>query len=69
VVVREREFLLAMRGIIKVLKVEHNGRRWRRGARDEVVDQGVGESGEGLAGDAVCKAREGGGTCQVLCGL
>ena len=58
-----------MRGIIGVIEVEHNGGRWLGVARDEVVDQRVGESVEVLAVDAVFKARKGGGTCQGLCGL
>ena len=67
--VRECAFLLAMRGIIGVIEVEHTGRRWLRGARDAVGNQRVGEAVEVLVVDAVFKARKGGGTCQVLCGL
>jgi hypothetical protein len=52
-VVIEREFLLAMRRIIGVIEVEHNGGGWLRVAGDEVVDQCVGEPVEVLAVDAV----------------
>jgi hypothetical protein len=69
VVVRERAGLLARGRVIGVSEVEHHGGGRLGGARDAVGDQGVGESGEVLAVDAVCKARQGGGTRAVLCGL
>jgi hypothetical protein len=65
----ERECLLARRGIIGVIEGTHKGRRGLRGAREAVVDQRVGEAGEVRAGNAVVKARTGGGTCQGLGGL
>jgi hypothetical protein len=65
----ERKFLLAMGLVIGVIEVEHNGGGWLGGAGNEVVDQRVGESVEVLAVYTVFKARKGGGTRQVLCGI
>ena len=62
VVVIEREFLLAMGRVIRMIEVEHNGGGRLGVAGDEMIDQGMGKSVEVLAVDAVFKTRKGGGT-------
>ena len=63
------KLLLAMRRVIGVIEVKHNGggRLWVAG--DEVVDQRAREPVEILAVDAVFKPGKGRGTRQVLRGL
>jgi hypothetical protein len=62
----EGKFLLAMSRVIGVIEVKHNGGGGLGGAGDEVVDQGVRESGEILTVDTVFKPGKGRGTRQVL---
>jgi hypothetical protein len=69
VMIIEGKLLLAMRRVIGVIEVKHNGggRLWVAG--DKVVDQHAREPVEILAVDAVFKPGKGRGTRQVLRGL
>ena len=69
VTIIERKLLLAMRRVIGVIEVKHNGggRLWVAG--DKVVDQPARESVEILAVDAVFKPGKGQSARQVLRGL
>ena len=60
VVVLARAVLLALGRGLGGSAGEHPGGGRRGGTREAVVDQGVGESGAVRAGDAGCKARNGG---------
>ena len=57
VMVVEREFLLSMGWIVRVIEVEHDGRRRLRVAGDEVRHQRLGEPIEVLPVHAVFKSR------------
>ena len=61
-------FLLAMRAVIGVLEVKHDGRGGLGGAGKKVVHEGRGETREVLTVHVVRKARARGSTGQVLRG-
>ena len=61
VMIIERELLLAIRRIIRVVQIQDNGGGGGRIAGDEVVHQGVCEAIEVLAVDLVLETREGRG--------
>ena len=65
----EGEFLLAMRAVIGVIEVKHDGRGGLCVAGNKVVHEGRGETIEVLAVHLVLKSRERGSTGQVLRGL
>src|SRR5438094_3973539 len=69
VMVIEGEFLLAMRGVIGVIEVKHDGSGGLCVASNKVVYQGRGETIEVLAVQLVLKTRERRSTGQVLRGL
>src|SRR5207244_1398592 len=66
VMVIEGEFLLAMRGVIGVIEVKHDGSGGLCVASNKVVYQGRGETIEVLAVHLVLKTRERRSTGQVL---
>jgi hypothetical protein len=65
-VVVEGERLLSVSRIVRVIQVEHDGRRRLRVAGDAVGSQRLGQPREVLPVHAVCKARAGRRTCQSL---
>src|SRR5207244_8316989 len=69
VMVIEGEFLLAMRGVIGVIEVQHDGRGGLCVAGNKVVHEGRGETIEVLAVHLVLQPRERGSTGQVVRGL
>ena len=62
----EGALLLSVGRLVRVIKVEHDGRRWLRVAGDAVGHPRRGQPIEGLTGHAVCKPREGRRTRQGL---
>ena len=66
VMIIERELLLSIRRIIRVVQIQDNGGRGLSVAGDEVVHQGACESIEVLAVDVVLETREGRGAGSVV---
>jgi hypothetical protein len=66
VMMRERQLLLAMRGIIGVVAIEDNSDRRLGVAGNEVVHEGLCEPREVFAVHLMLQTGEGGGTRQVL---
>ena len=69
VMIIERQLLLAMRGIIRVVKIEHNSGRGLRVAGDAMIDQGGRKTIEVFAVYLVFQPRERGRTSQVVLGV
>jgi hypothetical protein len=66
VMIIEREFLLAMRGVIGMIQVEDNSGGGLGVTRNEVVDKSLRQAVEVFAVDTMLKTREGGSTGQVV---
>jgi hypothetical protein len=62
----EREFLLPMRRVIRVIQIEDNGGWGLRIAGDEVIHEGLGEAIQVFAIDTVLQPRKGGRTGEIL---
>lgn len=61
----EAELLLAVRGVLGVIHIQHDDRRWRGITGDELIDERPSDAIEVFSGGRILQARERRGTGQI----